>query len=97
MANNYNWVISALECYPEHESNVDVVYNIHWRRTADDGNGHTADVYSTQAVTYEAGSPFTPYANLTQEIVEGWLEAAMANQINPPYVTLAPPWAQAAE
>lgn len=108
MANTYSWVIVQLECYPEHEGLTDVVFTVHWRRQATDGT-HMADVYGSQAVTLDAGAPFTPYADLTQAQVENWLVDAMgveraaeldANlaaqieaQINPPVVTPPLPWA----
>lgn len=108
MANTYNWVISSLECYPEHEGHPEVVFTVHWRRQATDGT-HTADIYGTQGVTLAPDAPFTPYAELTQAQVEGWLVDAMGaervaemdanldkqieNQINPPVVTPPLPWA----
>lgn len=108
MANTYNWVISALECYPQHEGHSDVVFTVHWRRQATDGT-HFADVYGSQSVTLDPDAPFTPYADLTQVIVEGWLEDAMGaervaemdasldkqieDQINPPILRPALPWA----
>ena len=104
---NFNWVISQLECYPEHLGHPEVVFTIHWRRQATDGT-HTADVYGTQGVTLAPDAPFTPYAELTQAQVEGWLVDAMGaehvasldaaldkqieNQINPPVVTPPLPW-----
>lgn len=108
MANTYTWVISALECYPQHEGYTDVVFNICWRRQATDGT-HSADIYGSQAVTLDAEAPFTPYADLTFDQVVGWLESAfgpellaaqvaaldqqIANQINPPVVSPPLPWA----
>lgn len=107
MSNSYNWVISQLEAYPEYEGHQEVVMTVHWRRQATDGT-HFADVYGSQAVTLDADAPFTPYADLTQADVEGWLEDAMGaervaemdasldkqieNQINPPVVRPALPW-----
>jgi hypothetical protein len=108
---NYNWVISQLECYPQHDGHDDVVFTVHWRRQATDGT-HYADVYGSQAVTLDADAPFTEYEDLTQAIVEGWLESAMGedrvaemdtaldtqieNQINPPVIRPPLPWTQAA-
>jgi hypothetical protein len=107
MPNTYSWVISQLECYPEHEGKPDVVFTIHWRRQATDGT-HTADVYGSQGVTLDPAAPFTPFADLTKEQVEGWLEDAMgaervaeldanldkqiSDQIDPPVVTPPLPW-----
>lgn len=109
MPNTYNWVISSLECYPEHEGRTDVVFVIHWRRQATDGDGHTGDIYGSQGVTLDPKAPYTPYADLTQVQVEGWLVDAMGadkvaeldanldkqieNQINPPVVAPPLPWA----
>ena len=106
--NTYNWIISQLECYPQHEDKQHVVFTIHWRRQATDGT-HTADVYGSQSVTLDADAPFTPYANLTKAQVIGWLEAAFGaelleaqkkaldkqieDQINPPIVRPKLPWA----
>lgn len=108
MANTYNWVISALECYPTHEGHTNVVFTVHWRRQATDGNGHTGDVYGSQAVTLNPDEPFTPYADLTEAQVIGWLEAAFGaetlaaqitaldqqieDQINPPVIRPPLPW-----
>ena len=109
MANTYNWVISSLECYPQHEGHTDVVFTVHWRRQATDGNGHNAEIYGSQSVTLNAEAPLTPYEQLTEAQVIGWLEDAMGaetltaqeaaldqqtkNQINPPVVTPPLPWA----
>jgi hypothetical protein len=107
MSNTYTWVISQLEAYPTHEGQTDVVFTVHWRRQATDGT-HNADIYGSQSITFNPADTFTPYAQLTQAEVEGWLEAAMgaekvselnaaldtqiANQINPPVVTPPLPW-----
>ena len=109
MANSYSWVISQLDAYPQADNHTDVVFNIHWRRQASDGDGHTGDIYGSQAVTLDAEAPLTPYADLTEAQVIGWLEDAMGaetltaqeaaldqqikNQINPPVVTPPLPWA----
>jgi hypothetical protein len=77
MANTHLWVIDQLECYSEHDGKKDVVFNIHWRRTASNGLGLSADVYGVQAIALEADKPFTLFANLTKNQVVDWLEAAM--------------------
>ncbi len=104
---NYNWIISQLECYPQHEGHSDVVFTVHWRRQATDGT-HFADVYGSQSVTLDPDAPFTPYADLTEAQVIGWLEAAFGeeqlasqvaaldkqieDQINPPILKPPLPW-----
>ena len=108
MANQYSWIISQLEAYPQHEGHSDVVFTVHWRRTATDGTHH-ADIYGSQSVTLDPDAPFTEYADLTFDQVVGWLEDAMGeeqlaaqitaldaqieNQINPPVIRPPLPWA----
>ena len=106
------WIIEAMDCYPQAEGETDVVFNCHWRCNGilvDGDKTYTGTVYSTQAVTYVAGSPYTPYADLTEEQVLGWIwaggvdkdatesavEQMIQNQINPPVVTPKLPWVQA--
>jgi hypothetical protein len=109
MSNTYTWVISQLDCYPTQDNKTDVVFTVHWRRQATDGSGHTADIYGSQAVTLDPSATYIPYAELTEAIVIGWLEDAMGaetleaqktaldkqieDQINPPVVRPALPWA----
>jgi len=73
-----------------------------------DETTYTAQSIGTQGLVYVSGSPFTPFEDLTLPQVSGWVEAAMgeaqvdamkaalaqniANQINPPVVTLESPW-----
>lgn len=109
MANTYTWVIEQMECAAQEAGKTDVVITVHWRQNATNGT-YNATVYGTAALTYTAGSPFTPYADLTQEQVVGWVQAALgteqcaqltanldaqiANQVNPPVVTPPLPWAE---
>ena len=108
MPNTYTWTFPALTAYPEYASQTDVVYTVHWVLMGDDGNGHTGSVYGTQALAYVAGSPFTPYAQLTEAQVQGWVTEAMGptqvvaleanidgqiqQQITPTSINLPPPW-----
>ena len=104
------WAIEWMQCYPQAEGEVDVVFNVGWRCNGvqvDGDKTYTGTVYSTQAVTYVAGSPYTAYADLTEQQVLGWIwaagvdqfttEAAVVNQIamqiNPPVIQPPLPWA----
>ena len=105
MATATTWIVTAMDCYPEAEGRTDVVFIVHWTCAGTDGT-YNASVYSTQAVTYTAGSPYTPYADLTQDQVLGWVWSSgvdkdateavvrqmIENQINPPVVTPPLPW-----
>jgi hypothetical protein len=104
----YTWAIERLDCYPERDGQADVVFAVHWRLRAQDGDYH-ASGYGSAGLTYDPASPFTSYSSLTQEQVVSWvqatlgadqiaqMEAALANaiaaQINPPVVSPPLPWA----
>lgn len=109
MAIIYNWVVSAMDEYPTTPNNLtDVVFNVHWRRTAAetvDGNNYIVDTYNVLSVPAPSPEDFTPYADLSFEQVCGWLEAGLdveeidaslavnlENLINPPTVSLPLPW-----
>ena len=84
MAISYTWDVSTVDTYPTLDSNADVVYNVHWRLTAEDdanqdadGNNWTASSYGSQPVDTSDLSSFTAFADLTSSDVQGWVEAAM--------------------
>jgi hypothetical protein len=107
MAITYNWIVSQLECYPEYEGQTDVVTVVHWRCDGTDGE-YTAGVYGSVGLTLDPEDKFTPYADLTEAQVIGWVkdalgadevqgyEKSLENQIealaNPPIVTPLLPW-----
>lgn len=112
MANTYSWVINALDTYPTQDSLLDVVYNIHWGliatsdQTDTEGNVYTASSIGAQAIPAAETESFTAFEDLTQEIVEVWLEASdldvdeikasldaqITEKITPTSVTKATPW-----
>lgn len=73
-----------------------------------DGKTYTATSIGTQSIPAHSGSAFIPFEELTLDIVQGWVETSMgseqveslkaglaqniANQINPPVLTLQSPW-----
>lgn len=62
--------------YPEAEGQQNVVYLVVWTLTGVDGTYSASETGGT-GVTYEAGTPYTPYNQLTEEQVLGWVQAAM--------------------
>lgn len=102
------WTVTAMDCYPQEGGETDVVFNVHWTCSGVQDT-YSGSVYSTCAVPAPSGGAFTPYADLTQDQVLGWIwangvdkaatEAAVQqqinNQINPPVVTPPLPWSQA--
>ena len=107
MATEYTWSISSLDCYPEHEGHTDVVFTAHWRLNGVDGE-HAGSVDGTQSLTLDPDATFTPFADLTEAQVIGWVQDAMGDEqvaaheanvaaqidalINPPVVRPALPW-----
>jgi len=100
-----------MECYPTYEQNIDVVFTVHWDCIGSEeysGSTYNGRVYGATGVTYHSGSTFTPYNQLTQDVVLGWVWDSMGNdqrnnyenavqtqinnQINPPVVILPLPW-----
>ena len=78
MAISYAWSFSALdvELGPDADDHTDVVYTIHWRYSATDGEdpSHTASSIGTSSVKWEEGEPWIPYADLEESDVQGWTE-----------------------
>jgi len=107
MTTAITWVAEQMDCYPEKDGETDVVFTVYWRCNGVDGS-FSGTTYGSVGVTYVAGSPFTPYEDLTQDQVVGWAkdalgdeqvaatEANVAAQIetqkNPPVVTPPLPW-----
>ena len=104
MAITYTWTVTQMDCYPQEGGDTDVVFTVHWTCTGTDGT-YYGSIYNTCNVPFTQGA-FTPYADLTQDQVLGWIwangvdktatEAKVAqqieNQINPPVVTPPLPW-----
>lgn len=104
------WVVEQMDCYPTYENQTDVVFIVHWRVNATDGT-YTATSYGTVGVTYKSGEPYTPYADLTQAQVVGWVQSALgaddvarveaslaadiAGQVSPSVISPKLPWATA--
>ena len=107
MAITNTWAVVQMDCYPELDGDTDVVFTVHWTLTGTDGD-YAGSVYGSQAVALDPTAPFTPYDDLTEAQVIGWVQAAMgaeqvaayeanvatqiANQINPPVVSPPLPW-----
>lgn len=79
---NYIWNCRTVDVFPTYESETDVVYNVHWSLQASeqvDGKTYEANVYGTQSIAIDLAD-FVPFADLTNEMVTGWVEAAMGEE-----------------
>lgn len=113
----FNWVISSLDSIPSLDGMDKVISVIHYRaqkeyyQEAQDKNPilapllFTADTYGALAVGTPHEASFTPYDEVTKEMVEGWLtegldceaieanlDSQIQNFLNPPIVAYALPW-----
>ena len=107
MAISYIWAINSMSSSPEAGGFTDVVVSVNYRCEATDGTNAVAVVGSI-GVDLDSTGPFTPYADLTEDQVIGWVqtaltpdgveetqkaaEAALAYRYYQP-VTLPNPWA----
>ena len=86
MANIYTWDCKTVDTYPTHDSHSDVVYNVHWRLNAEsdqqdaEGNNYSASVYGTHSVNADDISNFIPFADLTNDVVTGWVTSGMGDE-----------------
>jgi hypothetical protein len=110
MSATITWAIQWMKAYPQEDGLADVVISAGWSCNGSQMNGETeviGSIYNTSSFTLDPEQPFTPYADLTQEQVLGWVwssgvdqaatEAAVQqqidNQINPPIIQPPLPWA----
>ncbi len=115
----FNWVISQLDSIPSIDGMDKVISTIHYRaqkvytetifdaetETSSDKDLFTADTYGALAVGTPHEASFTPYDEVTKEMVEGWLtegldceaieanlDAQIQNFLNPKIVAYPLPW-----
>ena len=109
MAITNTWAVTQMDCYPEADGETDVVFTCHWTLNGTDGT-YNGSVYGTVGVSLTPGAPFTPYADLIEAQVVGWVQDALgeeqvasyeanvaqqiADQIDPPVVTPPLPWSE---
>ena len=101
----YKWDFPAFDCRVDEEGMQDVVTTVHWRYNGTNENGIAAEVYGAQSVGTPTPDAFTPYPQLSEAQVIGWMEDTMdvpAMQLNiaeqielivsPVNITLPPPF-----
>ena len=104
----YNWNFNPLTCYTHQDGYDDVVMTVHWQFIGTSGSLYTAQSIGTESFTFNPTVSFTPFDQLTKEIVQGWVEDKMGperisqlsasvaqqieDQITPKIVNLSPPW-----
>jgi hypothetical protein len=79
MSITYKWHIDQLTAYPTYESQTDVVFKVTWSYRGVNANGVGSSRGGITEITYAAGSPFTPFADLTEAQVLGWVTPTITN------------------
>ena len=103
----YSWTITALNSYPEYQGEQDVVFTIFATYLGTDGT-YSSNIAVAQALVLSNSATYTPYADLTESQVLGWLtdalgpvqisqmQSTIAAQIaadnQPPFEQLPLPW-----
>lgn len=77
----YTWTVNSMMVMPEQAGEDDVVIMASYTVTGSE-DGYTATLSSIQRFEYTGGS-FTPYNDLTEDQVVGWIKDALGeNGIN---------------
>ena len=73
------WNVNTVDVHPHEEGHDDVIYNIHWSVAKVDGeySGHS---YGTQTIDTSDLSDFTAFADVTADMVKGWVIDAMGEE-----------------
>ena len=106
------WNVTQMSAYPEKDGFTDVVFTVYWTLTATEEN-YNSSVSGSVGVELDPQSPYTPYADLTESQVIGWVQSALgAEQVaeyeagvssmievqkNPPVINPPLPWIPSAE
>jgi len=103
------WIIEWLKTTPSTSNPSECVVQAGWRvNGSQESGGKTfyATAYGSVGFTYTEGEPFTPFNQLTQEQVLGWvwangvdkaeveanIQRQLDDQINPPIIQPPLPW-----
>ena len=74
--NTWTWTIQSMHQWPS-GTNAGYVVNINWLLTGTDGTQTASIEGNTQYSVTDATPDFTPYAQLTQDTVIGWVQASL--------------------
>jgi outer membrane biosynthesis protein TonB len=84
---SYSYSINSMSCYPQYDSEKDVVFQVLWTLTGTTAS-QTSSYSGPTLLPAPQGDDFTPYSQLTEEQVIGWVE----NGTDPDYLANAHQW-----
>lgn len=73
MAITYTLTPLSMAVIPQHDGEENVVVQIAWKYAATDGVYVAENALGFTTCSYAPGSPFTPYSDLTEAQVAGWV------------------------
>ena len=73
------WNVNTVDVHPHEEGHDDVIYNVHWSVAKVDGD-YSASSYGTQTIDTSDLSDFTAFADVTADMVKGWVIDAMGEE-----------------
>ena len=75
-----DWNCKTIDVYThEHNGHEQVIYNVHWRVTKEDGE-FIGSCYGSQTLNTEDIQDFKPIDEVTSEMVEGWVKDVMGEE-----------------
>lgn len=83
MAHTFTWRIVEMSCYAKHGSHENVVFEVLWecrcqhRQIPDAMHTHRQKT----EIPFSPNTALTPYSDLTEEQVVGWVKAVLGNQV----------------
>jgi hypothetical protein len=112
MSTIFTWTITQMKCLPQSEGETDVVIIAAWNCNGVSvvgGETYSADYSGSASFSIDSSAPFTPFDQLTQAQVLGWvwqnpnLQSVVETNVqvqldrlaNPPIVTPPLPWVPA--
>ena len=80
MSTTYTWSINRMDCLAMEGGHTDVVSAVYWQLSGDDGST-ACSVFDVTPLTLDLEEPFTPYADLTQAQVLGWVQDTLGADV----------------
>ena len=75
-----DWNCKTIDVYThEHNGHEQVIYNVHWRVTKEDGD-YSASTYGTQSLNTEDIQGFVPFDDVNSEMINNWVWSAMGEE-----------------
>ena len=73
----YTWFITSLSTVPKVDNKLDVVVLAQWILVGKDELGVQGSLNSSSQFTLAQGQGYTPYKDLTEDEVIGWVQATL--------------------